>query len=97
MANKYCSLLTNLSLKLSKDDLKSLAFPCGDVLPQAVADKLTSGNDLLRELKQRGQLGPANYDYLREKLELVGRNDLAVMLPDRVELYFGQVFKGRLS
>ena len=90
MANKYCSLLTNLSLKLSKDNLKSLAFSCGDVLPQAVADKLTSGNDLLRELKQRGQLGPTNYDYLREKLELVDRNDLAVILPDRVELYFGQ-------
>ncbi len=90
MANKYCSLLTTLSLKLSKDDIKSLVFSCGDILPPAVDNQITSAADLLRELKQRDQLGPTNYDYLREKLELVGRNDLAVMLPNQVEVYFGQ-------
>lgn len=90
MANKYCSLLTTLSQKLSRDDIKSLVFSCGDILPPAVANKITNAADLLRELKQRNQLGPTNYDYLREKLELVGRNDLAVLLPDQVEVYFGQ-------
>ena len=90
MANKYCSLLTTLSQKLSRDDIESLVFSCGDILPPAVANKITNAADLLRELKQRDQLRPTNYDYLREKLELVGRNDLAVLLPDQVEVYFGQ-------
>ena len=90
MANKHCSVLTTLSLKLSRDDVKSLVFSCGDVLPPAVANKILNATDLLRELQQRDQLGPTNYDYLRQKLELVGRNDLAVLLPDQVEVYFGQ-------
>ena len=41
-------------------------------------------------MKQRGQLGPTNYDYLRDQLVLVGRNDLASMLPDHLEVYVSQ-------
>ena len=31
---EYHLLLTNLSQRLSKEDLKSLIFPCGDILPR---------------------------------------------------------------
>ena len=50
-----------------------------------------TGTDLFRELSQRGHLGPSNYDYLRDKLEQVGRSDLASLLPDQFEIMFGQV------
>jgi hypothetical protein len=86
----YHLLLTSLSQRLSKDDLKSLVFSCGDVLPRSTADSITAGTDLFRELNQRGHLGPSNYDYLRGKLELVGRNDLSSLLPDQFEILFGQ-------
>ena len=87
----YHLLLTNLSQRLSKDDLKNLVFSCGNVLPRFAADNITAGTDLFRELNQRGHLGPSNYDYLRDKLEQVGRSDLASLLPDQFEVLFGQV------
>ena len=93
MASNYRSyhcLLTNLSQRLSKDDLKHLIFSCEDVLPPFAAERITAGIDFFRALKQRGHLGPTNYDYLREKLVLIGRNDLASMLPDQFEILFGQ-------
>ena len=52
--------------------------------------QIASGIDLFLELKQRGHLGPANYDYLRKQLVLVGRHDLASMLPDKIEVLYGQ-------
>ena len=84
----YHLLLISLSQRLSKEDLKSLVFSCGDVLPRSAADSITAGTDLFRELNQRGHLGPSNYDYLRHNLELVGRNDLASLLPDQFEIMF---------
>ena len=89
-SRNYHLLLTSLSQRLSKDNLKSLVFSCGDILPPTVAEKVTTSTDLFRELKQRGQLGPTNYDYLREQLVLVGRNDLTPMLPDHLEVYVSQ-------
>ena len=89
MTSDYYALLTSLSHQLSKDDLKSLVFSSGNILPTSSAEKIASGMDLFRELKQRGHLGPANYDYLRKQLVLVGRHDLASMLPDKVEILYG--------
>ena len=86
----YHPLMTSLSQRLSKDDLKHLIFSCGAVLPSFAADNITAGIDLFRELQQRGHLGPSNYDYLRDKLELVGRSDLASLLPDQFEILFGR-------
>ena len=88
---EYHLLLTNLSQRLSKEDLKSLVFSCGNVLPRSATDSITAGTDLFRELSQRGHLGPSNYDYLRDKLEQVGRSDLSSLLPDQFEILFGQV------
>ena len=86
----YFSLLTSVSRQLSKDDLKHLVFSCGSILPTSSAEKIASGVDLFQELKRRGHLGPANYNYLRKQLVLVGRHDLASMLPDQFEILFGQ-------
>ena len=87
----YHTLLTSLSQRLSKEDFNSLVFSCGDVLPRSATDSVMRGTDLFRELSQRGHLGPSNYDYLRDKLEQVGRSDLASSLPDQFEILFGQV------
>ena len=90
MSSDYYTLLTNLAQQLSREDIKKLVFSCGNVLPPSSAEKITSGIDLFRELKQRGHLGPTNYDYLGKQLVVVGRHDLASMLPDKVEILYGQ-------
>ena len=90
MTSEYYSILTELSQRLSKDDLDNLVFSCGNILPPSTAEKITIGIHLFRELKQRDHLGPANYDYLRKQLVLVGRHDLASILPDQFEILFGQ-------
>ena len=90
MTSEYYFILTELSQRLSKDDLNNILFSCGDILPLSTAEKITTGVHLFRELKQRGRLGPANYDYLRKQLVLIGRHDLASMLPDQFEILFGR-------
>ena len=90
MTSDYYSTLTDLSLRLSQDDLTNLIFSCGSILPPSTAEKITTGVHLFQELKQRGHLGPANFGYLRKQLVLVGRHDLASMLPDEFEILFGQ-------
>ena len=90
MTSEYYTLLTRLSQRLSKDDLNSLVFSCGNILPPSTAEKITTSYHLFQELKQRGHLGPVNYDYLRKQLVLVGRHDLASMLPDQFEILFGR-------
>ena len=82
MTNDYYSMLTELSLRLSRDDLTNLIFSCGSILLPSTAETITSGIHYFQELKQRGHLGPANFDYLRKQLELVGRHDLTSTLPD---------------
>ena len=98
MANshkEYYAQLIKISQMLSKDDLKNLVFACGDVLPSAAADKVTAGTDLFRELKQRGYLSPSNCGYLKEQLVIVGRDDLASMLPDPVNVSQDEENDGR--
>ena len=90
MSSDYYALLTKVAQQLTKDDLEKLVFSCGNIIPPSSAEKITSGIDLFRELKQRGHLGPANYDYLSEQLIVVGRQDLASMLPDKVEILYGE-------
>jgi hypothetical protein len=90
MESEYYSLLLELSQRLSKDDLHNLVFSCESIVPPSSAEKITAGIHLFRELKHRGHLGPANYDYLRKQLMLVGRHDLASMLPDQFEILFGR-------
>ena len=90
MATDYYSLLTDISQRLSRDDIGNLVFSCGHVIPKSVAERITIGIHLFQELKQRGHLGPGNYEYLRRHLMLVGRHDLASMLPDETEVLFGQ-------
>lgn len=87
---EHYAQLIKISRMLSKDDLKNLIFACGDVLPTAAANKVTAGTDLFRELKQRGCLSPSNYDYLKEQLVAIGRDDLAFMLPDPVNVSDGE-------
>ena len=84
---EHYARLIKISQMLSKDDLKSLIFVCGDILPSAAAERVTAGTDLFRELKQRGYLSPFKYDYLKEQLLVVGRDDLASMLPDPVNVF----------
>ena len=92
MTSDYYALLTHLSQQLSKDDLKHLVFACRSILPTSSAEKITSGIDYFQEMQQRGHLRPTNYDYLREQLVLVGRHDLASMLPDKVEILYGRSY-----
>lgn len=88
---EYYSTLTELSQRLSKDDLNNLVYSCGSVLPLSTVENITTGIHLFQELKHRGHLGPENYDYLRKQLVVVGRHDLASILPDQFEILFGRL------
>ena len=90
MESEYYCLLLELSQRLSRDDLHNLVFSCESIVPPSSAEKITAGIHLFRELKNRGYLGPANYDYLGKQLVLVGRHDLASMLPDQFDVLFGR-------
>jgi hypothetical protein len=90
MATDYYSLLTDISQRLSSGDIGNLVFSCGHIIPKSVAKTVTTGIHLFQELKQRGHLGPDNYEFLRKHLLLVGRHDLASKLPDQTEVLFGR-------
>lgn len=57
-----------------------MLFICEGVLTESTAEGILSVFSLFRELEHRTILGPGKYDFLKEVLVSVGRNDLASML-----------------
>lgn len=78
-------LLLKLSQRLTKSDLEELVFLCEDVLTESAAEEIKSAISLFRELGHRGRLAPGDYDFVRECLLNIGREDLANILPEKQE------------
>lgn len=78
-------LLVQISDQLSERDLKDLVFCCGSAIPEAKAERISSGVDLFKALKHQNYLAPGQYGYLRECLAAIGRVDLANKLPSELE------------
>lgn len=91
MAYHHFKLLVQISDALSQPDLRDLVFCCGNAVPEATAEKISSGVDLFKILKHQNHLGPGQYGYLRRRLEAIGRVDLANRLPSELESMLCQV------
>ena len=78
-------LLLQISDALTQQDLDSLLFCCGDVIPESAAEKVRKGTDLFTALKHRNLLGHGQYSYLRECLTAIERIDLARKLPSELQ------------
>ena len=78
---KHRQALNAISQGISQTDLEHMVFICeGEVLPESTAEGIQSAIGLFRELEHRTFLGPGKYEFLKEVLVSVGRNDLASTL-----------------
>ncbi|XP_033847647.1 protein FADD [Periophthalmus magnuspinnatus] len=72
----FNTLLLDISSHLSKEQLESLKFLCGDVIRKRDQEKVDTGIKLFQMLMQRAKLGPDNTEYLSRLLTEVQRQDL---------------------
>uniref|UniRef100_A0A3B4ATA8 Fas (tnfrsf6)-associated via death domain n=1 Tax=Periophthalmus magnuspinnatus TaxID=409849 RepID=A0A3B4ATA8_9GOBI len=72
----FNTLLLEISSHLSKEQLESLKFLCGDVIRKRDQEKVDTGIKLFQMLMQRAKLGPDNTEYLSRLLTEVQRQDL---------------------
>lgn len=90
MCKPYHLLLAELSQALSSGELHQLVFACGDVLTDSQQERIKTATDLFKVLKHKAKIAPQKYDYLKERLSVIGRLDLAKQLPSSVDyLYDG--------
>ena len=82
-------LLSSIAQQLSKNNTQDLVYACRDVLTESVADHISTGRDLFHELEHLACFGHNNYEFLQERLVLIGRSDLASMLPHEIEIILG--------
>lgn len=80
--HQHRTLLLKIIHKLTTTDLEELVFICEDVLSESTAEEIQSATSLFRALEHRGKLSPQDYNYLRECLTNIGRDDLASLLPE---------------
>lgn len=78
---KHRQVLNTLSQRLSREDLEQMVYICEGVIPESTAEGINTGIYLFRELEHRTYLGPGSYEFLKELLINIGRNDLASTLP----------------
>ena len=83
---EHRKILLQLVQRLSTADLEEMIFICEDVLSESTAEEIQSdksATSLFRALEHRGKLAPNEYEFLRECLVNIGRDDLASLLPRR--------------
>jgi len=97
MAANYRRLLVNISSNLSSEDLANLIFCCEEFITEAKAEKISNGIELFKALRHSDLLGPEKYEYLREQLVVVGRSDLASLLPTPLETVLSSIPSDRIS
>ena len=77
---RHRQTLNSISQRISLNDLEQMVFICEGILTESTTEEIQSAFSLLRELEHRTFLGPGKYDFLKEVLIDVGRNDLASTL-----------------
>ena len=83
---KYRQILNSISQRISHNDLEQMIFICEGVLTESTSEEIQSAFSLFRELEHRNFLRPGKYDFLKEILVDVGRNDLACTMPSNITL-----------
>ena len=72
-------LLLKISNHLSYDEIQQLLFLCPSI-PEASSQEIKEGYKFFCELENQEVLAPQNYGYLIQRLEHIGRIDLAKLL-----------------
>ena len=73
-----CNLL-KVSQSLSEEDVRNLVY----ISPECSED-VQSGREYFLQLEKKGLLTPSSYDYLLDRLTVVGREDVAIALMERI-------------
>ena len=82
---RHRQTLNSISQRISLNDLEQMVFICEGILAESTTEEIQSAFSLFRELEHRTLLGPGQYDFLKEILFDVGRNDLATTLSSQKE------------
>ncbi len=71
----HYAFLLHLSERLSREEVEKLMYVCG--IPKSLWPELKAGFYVFSELEIRGDLKPGKYCYLANRLQVIGRLDLA--------------------
>ena len=75
--DKFRLKLTEVASKLDSEKLEKLKYLCVDHIPAGDLEKSNTPEQLFLNLEQRKKIEPSRLDFLVERLESVGRKDLA--------------------
>ena len=74
-------VLNSIGQSLGNQDLEEMLFICESFISESTAEDMVSPMALFRELEHRMLVGPGKYEFLKNMLSSIGRNDLASKLP----------------
>ena len=74
---KFRLKLTEVASKLDSEKLSRLKFLCADCIPAGDLEKINIPEQLFLVLEQRKEIEPSRLEFLIDRLESVGRKDLA--------------------
>ena len=69
--------LTEVASELDIERLAKLKYSCSGEIPAGELEKLKTPEQLFLELEQRKLIEPSNLKFLVDRLEIIGRKDLA--------------------
>lgn len=75
--DKFRLKLTEVASNLDSEKLEKLKYLCVDYIPAGDLEKINNPEQLFLNLEQRKKIEPSRLDFLVERLESVGRKDLA--------------------
>ncbi|XP_044181721.1 uncharacterized protein LOC122962603 [Acropora millepora] len=75
--DKFRLKLTEVASKLDSEKLEKLKYLCVDHIPAGDLEKSNTPEQLFLNLEQRKKIEPSRLDFLVERLQSVGRKDLA--------------------
>ena len=84
--------LNEIASKLKAENLERLKYLCQDLVPLGDLEKIKTPEQLFLELEQRKEITPNRTEFLSNRLEKIGRQDLADDLKDyqRIKLAEGK-------
>ena len=76
----FTDALGKIASELGREKFEKLKFLCRDFIPDGDREKISTPEDLFQELEQQRKIAPCDLEFLTDRLENVGRKDLAEYL-----------------
>lgn len=74
--------LNEIASELKAENLERLKYLCQDLVPLGDLEKIKTPEQLFLELEQRKEITPNRTEFLSNRLEKIGRQDLSDDLKD---------------